>query len=124
MKDITSSNVLVSCAGSWILQGLNILLETIPHGKTAVNILGKGVDFFRARQFKLMLETISSYQPDNDLMYEKLVEAVSRNVTDTLREDIKSNNPDKKSTTWNKVSKWANKIGNEIKGTIKENGNC
>ena len=122
MKDITSGNVLVSSAGSWILQGLNILLETIPHGKTAVNILGKGVDFFRARQFKLMLETIFSYQPTNELKYEKLIEAVSRTVTDKLRDDIKSNNPDKTTTTWGKVSKWANTIGNEIKGNAKESG--
>ena len=122
MKDITSGNVLVSSAGSWILQGLNILLETIPHGKTAVNILGKGVDFFRERQFKLMLETIFSYQPTNELKYEKLIEAVSRTVTDKLRDDIKSNNPDKTTTTWGKVSKWANTIGNEIKGNAKESG--
>ena len=122
MKDITSGNVLVSSAGSWILQGLNILLETIPHGKTAVNILGKGVDFFRERQFKLMLETIFSYQPTNELKYEKLIEAVSRTVTDKLRDDIKSNNPDKTTTTWGKVSKWAKTIGNEIKGNAKESG--
>ena len=122
MKDITSGNVLVSSAGSWILQGLNILLETIPHGKTAVNILGKSVDFFRERQFKLMLETIFSYQPTNELKYEKLIEAVSRTVTDKLRDDIKSNNPDKTTTTWGKVSKWANTIGNEIKGNAKESG--
>ena len=122
MKDITSGNVLVSSAGSWILQGLNILLETIPHGKTAVNILGKGVDFFRERQFKLMLETFFSYQPTNELKYEKLIEAVSRTVTDKLRDDIKSNNPDKTTTTWGKVSKWAKTIGNEIKGNAKESG--
>ena len=129
-KALTTSSVSVSIGGGvlsgLLSSGLELLLMHVPHGKILKDILStvvtEGINYVRGENFKWMINQIGEYQPTNELKYEKLIEAVSRTVTDKLRDDIKSNNPDKTTTTWGKVSKWAKTIGNEIKGNAKESG--